>query len=144
MNYEAYLALFDKIKNSNMNLEALTQLKNSAINNNLLELLEPKYTEVILYIFSRSIKSIINDLTNIFSDVNILDMDLVTFKKEINYIRQLINIDILSKETKDLLFNKIKQETDNTYDILLKEARRIDSTGIYEITIKNNRIKWSD
>ncbi len=144
MNYEAYLDLFEKIKNSNMNLEALTQLKNSAINNNLLELLEPKYTEVILYIFSRSIKSIINDLTNIFSDVNILDMDLVTFKKEINYIRQLINIDILSKETKDLLFNKIKQETDNTYDILLKEARRIDPTGIYEITIKNNRIKWSD
>lgn len=143
MNYEEYLNIFNELKSSNLNVELLDKLKNTPLNNNVVELLEPKYMDIIMYKFSLSISKIKNELSNIFDDVNYLDLTLVNFKKDIKYILEMININILQEKNKESLLTKIQTDTENTYDILIKEANYIDQTGMFAMAIKNNKIKWS-
>ena len=56
----------------------------------------------------------------------------------------MIDINLLPDNIKEELRTKIKEETTNTYNILIKEANREDPNGILALTIKNNEIKWSD
>lgn len=144
MTYEEYIDLFSKLKTNNYNKELLETLKKTPLNTNIQDLLIDKYYEVIIYKFSASIHKLKDDLYTIFSDVNYLDMYLVNFKKEIKYLEEMININILPQTKKDELKTLIKDETTKTYEILLKEANREDPKGIYALTIKNNTIKWSD
>ena len=144
MKYEEYLELFNQIKLSKTNLELLKRLKDSEINPNINELLIPKYRDLITYKYSESVANIKKELNIIFSDINYLDLTLVTFKKEINYIKELININILPLENQKELRNTIQEETNKTYEILIKEANKEDPTGTLALTIKNNEIKWSD
>lgn len=143
MNYEEYLQLFNELKESSLNVDIINRLKNIPLNTNIQEMLEPKYIDIINYKLSNSISKIKNELGNIFDDVNYLDMSLVNFKKEINYIKELSTIKILTQAHQEEINNNIKLETEKVYNILIKEANIIDPTGIYALTIKNNEIKWS-
>ncbi len=144
MNYEEYLNIFNKLKTSTYNIETLNELKNTPINTNIQEMLIPKYIELIKYKFSESIKKIKVDLYSIFDDVNYLDLILVNFKKEINYLLEMINLNILTTDKKIELIKLIKDETNHTYDILLKKANNVDPKGNMTLTINNNKIKWRD
>ncbi len=144
MTYEEYLNLFTEIKNTSSNLELLNKLKEGNINPNFIELLIPKYQDLIIDKFTLSISKLKKDLYTIFSDRNYLDLYLVNFKKEIKYLLAMIDINLLPDNIKEDLRTKIKEETTNTYNILIKEANREDPNGILALTIKNNEIKWSD
>ena len=144
MTYEEYLNLFNELKNPTYNNELLNKLKTMPINPNLQELLSPKYEDLINYKFTESVKKIKTDLPTIFDDNNYLDLYLVNFKKEINYLLEMLKIDLLPPSTKEQLAKTIKEGTDKIYEILINEANREDLTGIYALTIKNNQIKWSD
>lgn len=144
MTYEEYLNLFAEIKNTSSNLELLNKLKKGNINPNFIELLIPKYQDLIIDKFTLSISKLKKDLYTIFSDRNYLDLYLVNFKKEIKYLQAMIDINLLPDNIKEELRTKIKEETTNTYNILIKEANREDPNGILALTIKNNEIKWSD
>ena len=56
---------------------------------------------------------------------------------------EICNLKQLDEDTKNNLKLYLVNKTEQVYDILLKEAKRIDYTGIYEMTIKNNKMKWS-
>ena len=144
MTYEEYLNLFNELKTPTYNNELLNKLKTMPINPNLQELLSPKYEDLINYKFTESVKKIKTDLPTIFDDNNYLDLYLVNFKKEINYLLEMLKIDLLPPNTKEQLAKTIKEGTDKIYEILINEANREDLTGIYALTIKNNQIKWSD
>lgn len=144
MTYEEYLNLFNELKTPTYNNELLNKLKTMPINPNLQELLSPKYEDLINYKFTESVKKIKTDLPTIFDDNNYLDLYLVNFKKEINYLLEMLKIDLLPPSTKEQLTKTIKEGTDKIYEILINEANREDLTGIYALTIKNNQIKWSD
>lgn len=143
MNYEEYLQLFNELKESSLNVDIINRLKNIPLNANIQEMLEPKYIDIINYKLSNSISRIKNELGSIFDNVNYLDMSLVNFKKEINYIKELSTIKILTQAHQEEINNNIKLEIEKVYNILIKEANIIDPTGIYALTIKNNEIKWS-
>ena len=61
------------------------------------------------------------------------------------YIRDNNSIRI-SRSLKDIAYKtlKIKEDTEEVYKILIKEADKIDYTGVFSLTIKNNMIKWSE
>lgn len=144
MTYEEWLDTIESLKNTNTNQELLNKLKKEPLNTNLEELLRPKLNELIDTRYNLSVNKIIRDLDFIFSDINYLDLALLNFKKEINYLLELARInqmpiDIQVNQTKD-----IKENTIKVYDILIKEADKYDYTGIASLTIKNNMIKWSD
>ena len=143
MRYEEWLDILKQIENSNKE-DLLKQMLDSDYNSNINEMLEPKIIETIKYKFQRAIDKIIKNLEEIFYDVNNLDLYLVNYKKDINYINKLIELKQISPEKKQELKDLVRKETKNVYEILIKEANTEDPTGMYGLTIKNNQIKWSD
>lgn len=144
MTYEEWLNIIEELKNNNIDYEKLEQLKKVEVNSNINELLSPKLEALITTRFEKSINKIISNLENIFTDINYLDLILVNFKKEIKYINELISLKQLPDNKKLDLFSAIKEGTDNIYNILENEAKQIDEVGTFTITIKNNRINWSE
>lgn len=143
MRYEEWIDTLKILESSNKE-ELLNKIINTENNSNISEILEPQIANTIKIKFQKSIDKIIKNLEVIFSDVNNLDIYLVNYRKEIKFIEKLINIKQLSPNKKQELKDLLKNETENVYNILIKEANREDPTGLLSITIKNNRIKWSE
>lgn len=144
MSYEEWLNVIESLKNTNTNQEILNKLKKEPLNTNLEYLLSPKLEELLETKFTLSINKIVKELEYIFTDVNYLDLALLNFKKEINYLLELVRI---NQVPIDIQINKTKYIKENTikiYDILIKEADKYDYTGVFSLTIKNNMIKWSE
>lgn len=144
MTYEEWLSILDDLKKPTLSTEKIELLKNTTINNNINDLIVPKIQDTIDIRFSNAINKIINNLDEIFYDKNMLDMELVNLKKEIKYIQELINLKQLPTNIQNELRIKIKDQTTQVFDILKKEANKIDYTGTFSLIIDNNKIKWSD
>lgn len=144
MTYEEWLKNIEELKQTNINIERLNILKEAPINENLFQMIENKLLELVKIKFEKSITKLIKELPTIFSDVNYLDLALIDFKKEIKFLIEIIHLKQISPPEQIALLNMIKEQTENAYNILLKEANQTDQTGIFAITINNNRIKWSE
>jgi hypothetical protein len=142
MPYEEWLDNLEILKKENNN-EILERLKNEDINNNINNMLYPKIILTIKEKFKISINKIISDLELMFNDKNYLDLYLINFKKNIKFILELINLKQIPYDKKEDLKKEIIKGTEDTYNILIKESRKEDPTGMLELTIKNNKIKWS-
>lgn len=144
MTYEEWLNVIESLKNTNTNKEILDKLKKEPLNNNLYDLLRPKLESLIIERYQLSVNKIVQNLESIFTDVNYLDLSLLNFKKEIKYLLDLIDINQMPLDIKVNQTLKIKEDTEEVYKILIKEADKIDYTGVFSLTIKNNMIKWSE
>ncbi len=142
MSYEEYINLLNDIKTFDTNLEKLEILKKTPVNPNIKELLIPKIIDLIKYKLQKTISKIKDHLDELFDDINYLDLSLVNFKKETNYIIDLIDNPIINEKDQEELLKMVYNDTDKVYDILIKEADNIDRNGTISIVIKNNRIKW--
>ena len=140
MSYEEWLKNIEILKENN-NEEIKNKLLNDE-NINLKEMLEGKLIELIKYKFVKTTNKIIKNLVDIFSDDNILDMYLVNLKKELRFIYELTFLKQISNENQEYIRTFLKKEVNNIYNILINEARSIDTIGNKEITIKNNMFKW--
>ena len=92
MTYEEWLETIEKLNNTNTNQEILNKLKNEPFNSNLDQLLTPKLEKLIEDRYDLSVNKIVKELEFIFTDVNYLDLALINFKKEINYLLELVRI----------------------------------------------------
>lgn len=144
MEYQTWLNIINDLKKGNLNQEKLQKLQEAPINNNINDLLVPKLEELIKIRFEKIIYNITNELGNIFSDYNYLDLILVNLKKDLTYLLAIASLKQIPKEKQEQLKNYLKDKSQQIYDILLNEARNIDYTGMYEITINNNKMKWSE
>lgn len=144
MTYEEWLNVIESLKNTNTNKEILDKLKKEPLNDNLYDLLRPKLESLIIERYQLSVNKIVQNLESIFTDVNYLDLSLLNFKKEIKYLLDLIDINQMPLDIKVNQTLKIKEDTEEVYKILIKEADKIDYTGVFSLTIKNNMIKWSE
>lgn len=144
MEYQTWLNIINDLKKGNLNQEKLQKLQEAPINNNINDLLVPKLEELIKTRFEKIIYNITNELGNIFSDYNYLDLILVNLKKDLTYLIAIASLKQIPKEKQEQLKDYLKDKSQQIYDILLNEARNIDYTGMYEITINNNKMKWSE
>jgi hypothetical protein len=143
MSYEEWLNKIEALSNKN-DYNILKELETAPYNANLEELLTPKLSDLVTKKLTKSINSIVKSLELIYKDPNELDICMIEFKKNIQFIYKLINIKQLKPEKQQEMRANLKTETDKTYDILEKEAVKIDNLGIFQMVIRNNRIKWSD
>ena len=69
---------------------------------------------------------------------------MLNFKKEIEYLLQLVRINQIpiQKQVEETV--KIEDDVKQIYEALLKKADSFDYTGVSSLTIKNNMIKWSE
>ncbi len=142
MTYEEWLNLIEELKTGNTNVEKLNKIKSAEINTNFNDLLEPKLEKLIKERFNTYITKIINDLGNIFYDMNYLDLVLLNYQKEIRFLIELSSIKQLSSSKQFELTQMIKNEANKVFDILNKEAMISDYTGALTSIINNYRIKW--
>ena len=144
MTYEEWRRTIEQLNTTNTNQDLLNKLKQEPVNNNLSSMIVPKLVKLINNRFELSVNKIIKELEYIFTDINYLDLSLLNFKKEIKYLVELINLQHIPEDIKQTSINKLKQDTNKVYDILIKEADKYDYTGVASMTIKNNMIKWSE
>lgn len=144
MTYEEWLNTIESLKNTNTNKEILDKLKKEPLNINLQDILRPKLENLIITRYELSVNKIVKELELIFSDINYLDLSLLNFKKEIQYLLELIRINQIPLDIQVNQTLKIKEDTEEVYKILIKEADKYDYTGVFSMTIKNNMIKWSE
>jgi hypothetical protein len=144
MTYEEWLSSIEEINKTSINMTVLEKMKNAEINMNINEMLYPKLVSAIRNRFTNSINKIINSLDIVFSDKNYLDLELLNFKKELKFLDELTRLKQIPDEIKIDLFSTLVNESNNVYNILEKEADKIDYTGVYGSIIRNNRIKWSE
>lgn len=144
MTYEEWLSTIEQLNTINTNQDLLNKLKQEPVNNNLSSMIVPKLVTLINNRFELSVNKITKELEYIFTDINYLDLSLLNFKKEIKYLLELINLQHIPEDIKQTSINKLKQDTNKVYDILIKEADKYDYTGVASMTIKNNMIKWSE
>ncbi len=144
MSYEEWINKIDKLKDGYIDNTTLKILQNTEINYNVNDMIIPKLEELIKTRFEKSVNKIIKNLNEIFNDINYLDLALVNFKKEINFISQLILLKQIPNNKKEEIFKSIKIKTEKVYEILTTEALNIDTKGTYLQIICNNKIKWSD
>lgn len=144
MTYEEWLNIIEKLKTSNINLEKLNIIKNTEINNNINDLLIPKIELLIRERFNKHINKIIKDLSNIFQDINYLDLTLLNFQKELKFLTELSTIKQLPNQKQNELKEMLKNESTKVFDILNNEATIVDHTGALTSVINNYRTKWSE
>ncbi|MBR6821424.1 MAG: hypothetical protein IKM55_04285 [Bacilli bacterium] len=144
MTYEEWLSIIEQLNTTNTNQDLLNKLKQEPVNNNLSSMIVPKLVTLINNRFELSVNKITKELEYIFTDINYLDLSLLNFKKEIKYLLELIKLQHIPEDIKQTSINKLKQDTNKVYDILIKEADKYDYTGVASMTIKNNMIKWSE
>lgn len=144
MDYESWLNILDKLKNGYIDNNLLKEMQESEINNNINGMLILKIDALIRERFEISISKVTKNLTEIFTDINYLDLTLVNFKKEVKFLIAMSKLKQLPTEKQQELINKIKEGTEQVYTILVNESVNIDPKGIYAQTIINNKVKWSD
>lgn len=144
MTYEEWLNIIEELKSTSTNLEKLSIIKSAEINNNINSLLIPKLENLVRERLSNQISKIIKELSNIFEDINYLDLTLLNFQKELSFLKELCSIKQFPLEKQNELKEMLKKESLNVFDILNKEALIADHTGALTTIINNYRIKWSE
>ncbi len=143
MSYEEWLKNIEILKDDDRQ-EIKNKLLNEIANDNIKSLLEPKIIELIKYKLEKTTKNIIYNLNELYSDLNVLDLYLVSLKKKLKFIVELTYIKQISEENQEKLRTSLKSEIKDIYNILIDGANKIDNTGLFALTIKNNMYKWSD
>lgn len=143
MTYKEWTEILDILKTTSKK-EYLNKFLNEPTNNNIIEFISPRIKNMLYDRMSHAINTIIKNLDMIFEDENLLDMELVNFRKNVITTYSLIESKNLLDPDKVELRINIKKQANETYDILEKEALNYEDDGILYTTIKNNRIKWSD
>ena len=143
MTYDQWLELLKRLERTS-HQEDINLFKNEPYNDNINPLLAPKIKNMLIDKFNRYINYMISDLETIFSDENELDLALVTLKKNVKVIIDLIENNQLNPEQKKEIKDKIKDGCDGIYKSLYNAAFEASDDGVYNSIIKRNRIKWSD
>jgi hypothetical protein len=142
VSYDEWIQSLEILKNTN-NKEIKEKLVSEEYNPNIADKIETKVLELIDFKLNKAIKSIISSIGEMLSNSFSLDMFMIEFKKKVLFIDELLNIKQISVKKKELAKENLKNETEKVYNILIKESRGMDPYGIFETTIKNNKIKWS-
>ncbi len=143
MSYAEWLELFEKFNNTNLDKDQLNYLLSLDNNPSIQERLTEKYSILLNNRLQLSVNKLISELDNICNDQNYMDFMLVSFKKEVDYIIQMLQVKILTDESRNNIRDEIKNKVDEIMKIMDDKALEVDYTGVLSMMIKNNGIKWS-
>ena len=141
MNYHEWLNNLKKIEKKN-DYEVLEKLKNEPENQNLKKIISIQIQNTIKTKYNNIVKKIINEIEDVLDNEETLDLTLINYKKNINYIIELLKNKQMNKEEineiKEYLINKDLQ----IKKILKENAYEFDNTGSFIRIIESNKIEW--
>jgi hypothetical protein len=138
MSYAEWVELFEKFRNTNLDKDQLNYLLSLDNNPSIQERLTEKFSILLNDRLQLSVNKLISDLDIIFSDQNYMDFMLVSFRKEVDYILQMLQVKILTDESRNNIRSEIKNKVDEIMKIMDDKALEIDYTGVLSMMIKNN------
>lgn len=140
MTYEEWVNNIEIIEKTN-NEMILKQLENEMINDAINHNISEKLKEMIDKKFTNINNKVIAALDG-FYDENEVDITMVNLKKEFKYLMRICNLKQI--ENRDLVIEEIKNGINEIYNILEEKTLGFDDSGMINLIIKNNRIKWSE
>lgn len=144
MEYNKFIEIIEKMVKSHNNKTLLENLQSLNLSPDLENYVIPKIDDLVSALLTKSINSILKNINNIFSDRNYLDLTLLEFIKDLVYINNIIKCTVTDDEYKTKIHNKVLENADKVFDILLKEAKKHDYIGEYTHIINNYKKKWSE
>lgn len=140
MTYEEWVNNIEIIEKTN-NEMILKQLENEMINDAINHNISEKLKQMIDKKFTNINNKVIAALDG-FYDENEVDITMVNLKKEFKYLMRICNLKQI--ENRDLVIEEIKNGINEIYNILEEKTLNFDDSGMINLIIKNNRIKWSE
>ena len=140
MTYEEWVNNIEIIEKTN-NEMILKQLENEMINDAINHNISEKLKQMIDKKFKNINNKVIAALDG-FYDENEVDITMVNLKKEFKYLMRICNLKQI--ENRDLVIEEIKNGINEIYNILEEKTLGFDDSGMINLIIKNNRIKWSE
>ena len=140
MTYEEWVKNIEIIEKTN-NEMILKQLENEMINDAINHNISEKLKQMIDKKFTNINNKVIAALDG-FYDENEVDITMVNLKKEFKYLMRICNLKQI--ENRDLVIEEIKNGINEIYNILEEKTLNFDDSGMINLIIKNNRIKWSE
>lgn len=140
MTYEEWVNNIEIIEKTN-NEMILKQLENEMINDAINHNISEKLKQMIDKKFTNINNKVIAVLDG-FYDENEVDITMVNLKKEFKYLMRICNLKQI--ENRDLVIEEIKNKINEIYNILEEKTLGFDDSGMINLIIKNNRIKWSE
>ena len=140
-SYYEWIECFNYIKDkprNDMYLELLNKGRIDADQGLILKLVK-ELTNVIGY----RIENIVNEFMQYINsgiDYNGLSLQIVSLRKEFNYAKKLVYLNIFPKNISDELAKTIQTKADQMQDILVNKTEYMDRSGILNSLIKNNPI----
>ncbi len=140
MTYEEWVNNIEIIEKTNNEI-ILKQLENEMINDAINHNISEKLKQMIDKKFTNINNKVIAALDG-FYDENEVDITMVNLKKEFKYLMRICNLKQI--ENRDLVIEEIKNGINEIYNILEEKTLGFDDSGMINLIIKNNRIKWSE
>lgn len=140
MIYEEWIRNIDELsKKNDKNILLLMQQEDK--NEYICDMLEPKLENLVYFKIRKMVSKLSSEISNMFMDHNYLDLMLVNYNKDKKFILGICEIKQMSSDVRDKLIKKVNDETERVFEMLIREANKVDMSGVLGMTIKNNMIR---
>jgi hypothetical protein len=140
-SYYEWVECFDYIKDKPRNDLYLDILKKGRLDadQNLLMKLIKELANIISYRLENTISSFTEYLQSGI-DYNGLSLEIITVRKEFNYAKKLVYLNIIPKDISANLANTIQLKANQLQEVLEQKTKNADRSGILNSLIKSNPI----
>lgn len=139
MNYNDWLDLIDQVEKSNRNTIYLQKMEDADNNININEMLQSKLVDLITNKLAKAIRRIVNNINETFRNPNTLELTIINFDKDIQYILKICNLKQIDNDVKSKLITTVNDEANKVYDILIEKSLEADRTGMYKTIIEKKK-----
>ena len=139
MNYNDWLDLINQVEKSNRNTIYLQKMEDADNNININEMLQPKLIDLITNKLAKAIRRIVNNINETFRNPNTLELTIINFDKDIQYILKICNLKQIDNDVKSKLITTVNDEANKVYDILIEKSLEVDRTGMYKTIIEKKK-----
>ncbi len=139
MNYNDWLDLINQVEKSNRNTIYLQKMEDANNNININEMLQPKLIDLITNKLAKAIRRIVNNINETFRNPNTLELTIINFDKDIQYILKICNLKQIDNDVKSKLITTVNDEANKVYDILIEKSLEADRTGMYKTIIEKKK-----
>jgi len=140
-SYYEWIECFEYIKDKPRNdlyLDILKKGKLDADQNLLMKLIK-ELANIISYRLENTISAFTEYLQSGI-DYNGLSLEIITVRKEFNYAKKLVYLNVIPKDISANLANTIQLKANQLQEVLEQKTRNADRSGILNSLIKSNPI----
>lgn len=147
MTYFEWVDTFRILKDSPMDDKILDNLRNKKLDGGeyVLIRLARHISLTNKYRLENALYNLLNNIVKANLDLDVLSLELVGMKKEISFVRKIIDLPIVNLEdVKKLLIDNVNYSVEYIYNFLKDELSFIDDPKLYSLLEDCKKMWWED